>query len=654
MRHSGRPQFESAVGVSALAALVALIAGFMLACQHPVAPVALPLAFVLWSVLIAWKPGLWLFALTAALPLSNFSPWTGWIAFEEFDLLLWGVVAGGYARLGLARWTAGAAPPGARTDLVCLGLAGVLGAFGIAALVRGMLVASSGASGLFESYADPLNSWRVFKPLLHAALIWPLLRWEISRNAESATRCLASGILVGLTLVTLAVVWERLAYTGLWDFSARYRTTALFWEMHVGGAAIDVYLVLATPFVAWALWTTRSPLLWALAAVLALLTGYACLTTFSRGVYGAVAGSLLLLALLLRGRRLPRIRWRVVGGFALAVALTLEVAAVLGLGSFMRERMAASDHDMDGRLKHWENGLALLQSPSDWMLGIGLGRLPAAYAQAHPGSQFPGEVAFIPPAGGQPTGTVRMAGPKSPPRFVGQMALTQRVALRPVPGHVVGFDVRAQAEAVLYFQLCEMHLLFPRNCQSGVMRVSPGSAAWRHAAVRLNGPLLDVGSFWAPRMGVFSVSVLNHASAAELDNLSLVGPDGVELLANRDFSEGLARWFPAAQGYYFVPWHIDNLFLELLIERGVVALLAFALFMGWTLWRLVGAAGRGVPIAPFLIASLCGGLCVGLVSSVLDVPRVAFLMFLIALFSAEVVRDPLRSALPGSGDERPA
>lgn len=47
----------------------------------------------------------------------------------------------------------------------------------------------------------------------------------------------------------------------------------------------------------WALVSARRPLPWAGAAAPALLTGYACLTTFSRGVYLAVAGSLLLLCM---------------------------------------------------------------------------------------------------------------------------------------------------------------------------------------------------------------------------------------------------------------------------------------------------------------------------------------------------------------------
>jgi O-antigen ligase len=85
-----------------------------------------------------------------------------------------------------------------------------------------------------------------------------------------------------------------------------------------------------------------------------------------------------------------------------------------------------------------------------------------------------------------------------------------------------------------------------------------------------------------------------------------------------------------------VPWHIDNLYLELVIERGLPACVAFVLCMGFALRRLVGAVGREVAVAPFLAASLCGAMCVGLVSSLMDVPRVAFLLFLLTLFAVEI------------------
>ena len=120
--------------------------------------------------------------------------------------------------------------------------------------------------------------------------------------------------------------------------SARYRATALFWEMHVGGAAIDAFLALTMPFVAWALWAARRPAPWLGAAALALLGTYACLTSFSRGVYLAVAVPLLALGLVLLVRRLGHrtravvVRVASVGGAVLlATALLFVALAAFGV-----------------------------------------------------------------------------------------------------------------------------------------------------------------------------------------------------------------------------------------------------------------------------------------------------------------------------------
>ena len=57
-----------------------------------------------------------------------------------------------------------------------------------------------------------------------------------------------AGLVAGLVFASLAILWERLAFPGLLNFSSDYRTTALFWEMHVGGAALDGFLALTAPF----------------------------------------------------------------------------------------------------------------------------------------------------------------------------------------------------------------------------------------------------------------------------------------------------------------------------------------------------------------------------------------------------------------------
>jgi len=132
--------------------------------------------------------------------------------------------------------------------------------------------------------------------------------------------------------------------------------------------------------------------------------------------------------------------------------------------------------------------------------------------------------------------------------------------------------------------------------------------------------------------------VVNAGGVADFDNVRLIGPHRESLLENGDFSKGLVHWFPAAQAY-FLPWHMDNLFLEVLFERGVAGLLLFAALMAYALWHLVFGRARALALSPYLAASLCAALLVGLVSSLMDVPRVAFLLYFLTLFSIQTAQE---------------
>jgi len=608
------------------------------------------------SCLVAWQPRLWLWLVPACLPWLNFSPWTGWLVFEEFDILLLGTLAGGYARLA---WDRPADPKNTawqtRHWLVVLVLLS-----GLLALWRGVADAGGWSFDWFANYSDALNSWRVFKSLGFAVLLIPLLRRELSIAPELAPATLAIGVVSGLTLVVLASLWERVAFPGLLNFSNPYRTVALFWEMHVGGAAIDSYLAMTAPFVVWALYATRRPAQWLGLALLAFWGGYICLTTFARGVYLAVLAPLLLLAFLLwlqnqarHGRNAWQgLRhqsnspsWRLKASLVLLATLILQVFAVLEGGTFMSERLASAGQDLSSRADHWKSGVGLLNSPGDWLLGKGLGRLPANYAAQVPKEEFPGDARLHrePPTGQAAQQFVTLYGPKTQAELGGVFELTQRVALAEPNGYRVQLDIRVKQTTHFELFLCERHLLYDRACQAAYVDISPAEGAipfaWQRKTVALVGPPLGVERWFAPRLKMFSISVVEAGAQADVNNIVLTGSRPQTLLSNGDFSAGLAHWFPAAQSY-FVPWHLDNLLLEVLVERGVLGVLAGLLLVGYAVWRLVLGGARLHPLAPYLAASLVAVLLVGLVSSVMDVPRVALLFFLLIFLSIESSGQP--------------
>ena len=161
-------------------AVVALIAGatcVVLAARYPLMPPVLTGGVIAcWAAFYIW-PRLWLLLLPPLLPLIGLAPWTGWITFEELDILVLAVAAGGYAQMA---W-----PSPGRSASSAKRPHGQRGS-GLVWLVL-WLFALSHAAAMFRGFAD------------------------------------AGGFKFG---------WFQ-GYHEL-NFSSNYRSTALYWEMHLG------------------------------------------------------------------------------------------------------------------------------------------------------------------------------------------------------------------------------------------------------------------------------------------------------------------------------------------------------------------------------------------------------------------------------------
>lgn len=350
--HAGaapRPRSARLSWPAALLCAACAAAGTVVALHYPLSATWATLLFVL-AAAAAWlRPHAWLVALPALLPLLGFAPWTGWITFEEFDLLVLAVATGGYARRAWRGPDQAASRTGRRHSsssaaaLIGLTIA-LFAASTLLAMTRGFADAGGFAFGWFQGYREPMNSLRLAKPFFAALLLWPL--WaEASRDApQRAAEGLSLGMMLGLLGASLAALWERLAFTDLLNFSSDYRTTALFWEMHVGGAALDGYLALTMPFALRELLLAPTKQRWVCAATVTALGSYACLTTFSRGVYLAVPLGLGLMWLLhaaqqrrVASAQLPSdraallARLGLIGAFILAAALMFPGSGYRGM-----------------------------------------------------------------------------------------------------------------------------------------------------------------------------------------------------------------------------------------------------------------------------------------------------------------------------------
>lgn len=289
-----------------LTALGTGAAGLQMSSHHPLsaslATGAWAAAALLAALCWVWTPAL----LLAPLPLIGLAPWTGWLSFEEQDLLVTACACGGYLAYALQLSARDRAPAWrqalkysavARVLMLLLALSTALGIW------RGFQQAGGFEFGWFQGYMEPMNSWRNAKALFWVLLMLPLWRAAAAARPQSFSRSVLLGLVLALAGGSAAALWERVAYTALLDFSTDYRSTALFWEMHVGGAALDGFLMMTLPFGVLALLRTRSPWRFVMALAVVLLAAYACLTTFSRGVYLALPLSLIPLVLLADAQR---------------------------------------------------------------------------------------------------------------------------------------------------------------------------------------------------------------------------------------------------------------------------------------------------------------------------------------------------------------
>lgn len=603
--------------------------GCFLATSHPILPWLVSGVFLGFLPVFFWCPWFGLLALPALLPLLNFSPWTGWLIVEEFDLLVLAVLSAGYFRM----WRDGSCLKHGKTFAALLALCVFLTGPGLADPAIAQV-------NWFSGYMTPLNSVRVGKSLLWLALLFPLIT-EVVKPLPSnqAITGFFRATLLGSGWVVLAVLWERAFYPGLEDISTPYRTVGPFWEMHHGGAALDAYLVLVAPLLVWAWRTTVSLTGRIFLGAFAVAFGYACLTTFSRGVIFAMGGALILQCVLLGWRARKSIlnsrKFRLSSAVVLG-ALVLEVLLVFGTDSFMNYRLQSSGRDFGGRLQHWERGLRQLESPMDWVFGIGLGKLPSRWSSGDDGLVLPGRFEMAEVADG--TSGLRLFGPDSRETmedFGRFFALSQRFAANSSAPYPFSMTARSERSARVLVQLCASHLLYPARCDEVVFAVEP--SGWQPLKAELPGAIFDGAAWQKTGHGVFMLSVLTPGTMVEIREVHL-GIGGESLLRNPQFKAHEGQWF--AQSFsYFLPWHIDNLYLELLVETGIVGLLVFFAVIVRTMWGFFQGYLHGETFSTELLSSLSGLLALGLVVSVIDMPRVAMLAGLFIVWGRQFFRE---------------
>lgn len=317
-------------------------------------------------------------------------------------------------------------------------------------------------------------------------------------------------------------------------------------------------------------------------------------------------------------------------GGLLVLAVTGTLLPAL-LGYRMEARFSEVSRDIETRRSHWRDGLALAPTQGmERLWGAGLGTFPRRYLLA-----YPDKVDGLSVLAGNATDPhLEILGGKD-------VKVTQRVWLPAYRDYVVRLKYRLDApEANIRVRICRRHLINPTE--------------YNAACVGTERNVKSTGGEWASlehpvALGALGVHAGNLARAPLLleltnrreyrlmeqppamvafDDVELLDEAGFDQLHNGDFSAGMDRWF-ILYDFNHLPWHAKNLFVHLRVEQGWLGLGAFLLLMASALHRGLRAGLAGDTFTFALTVSLLGFMAIGLVGTMLDVPRIMLLCYLL-------------------------
>lgn len=585
------------------------------AATFPTQPVLLCLFLAACAAVIWQRPVLLVAILPAALPIFDLAPWSGRFYFDEFDLLLLISLSIGYTRIPPA-------PSGKRkqrTDLLFFLFSGLLAiSFAIGA-IRGVTPWQTPDANAFTNYYSPFNALRIGKGALWALLSYGLLGRFVTAGID-IKRPLVLGMVGGLAMAVAVVLWERLAFVSLFDFSSDYRVTGPFSSMHMGGAYIECFLAIATPFLILLVLQTKSWVSRLVGVAVLLATTYTLMVTFSRNGYSAfgIAVAIILFFALFKSGRWQQRRIVVI----LLIGAMLTVALPVFTGQFAQERIASVGKDFALRQAHWEDALNI-RAP-DWStaaFGMGLGRYPESHyllsrEGSHAGTyQLRGEAgnAFLQLGTGDP------------------IYVEQIVSVEPRQSYVLKVNVRVnEPNQKVAASLCEKWLLTSFKCVQ--IGISPDNlvGTWSSVEVPFTTGALGDNPWYTAKPIKLAVHNSRGKLPVDIDKVRLETLNGDNLLLNSEFSLDMDHWFFSADNH--LQWHAKSLPVGVLFDLGWFGLIAFGLFSTLAIKRALSRAWRGDLHAAAALAAFCGFLVVGLFDTLIDAPRFLFLLLLLGWF----------------------
>jgi hypothetical protein len=479
----------------------------------------------------------------------------------------------------------------------------------------------------------PDNALRLAKGFFTALALLPFLRARMRTHGDTMV-WFGTGMAAGLTLVAAAVLAERAVFTGLFDFKPDYRVVGTFSSMHDDSGHVGAYIAMALPFLLVCLVRPRLFTLLAMFGI-AIGAGYVLVVTFAPAAYAATLISTLTAGLgwawAARHRRSETASALALSALLLPLTIGGIVVAAVS-GGFMTEQLRTVASDLADREGNWSGGLALPgSSPATALFGMGLGTYPRIGVARKLDERFPTNFVVA-----QDGGYHFLSIYTGLPTYLGQ-----KVPVRPDQQYRVFVALRSpDGKGVLSVILCEKMLLYSANCRDTTFR-SHLAGTWEDfgAEISIAGLDEDATLLWFKRPVELDLFDPVPGSTIEIGHIRMLDPQGHDILANGDFSQGTERWY-FADDVHLIRRIKDQYFMSL-FEGGALGLASFVLIAGTALTGAVRAMARGDQMAAAVAAALVAFLFSGVFDYLLEVPRLAALFYLIVFCGLTMMQTPM-------------
>lgn len=584
------------------------------------------------AILWRYPHAVWLVAPTV-LAVVNFLPFTGWVAVNECDALLLSAIAIFWFRESESSMHFDHSQRESRKWILWPII--LLAVSHIAGISIALLEATPRQWASANPYIHPVNAWRVSKGLWFSLLLFPMVQRSYHRGVDVFDR-LAWGVVIACCFVIVGGVWERWFFPGLWNLQSDYRIVGTWFDMHLGGSQIAIFIAMALPILVglglggdWRLATALT--------IAFLFAGYCLVVSFARagivaGVIGLMIFSCISCGSLLFRRQKSTNRIMKLGWLAL---FALSFFCVLWFGisrsSFLESRLASVSSDFQARMQNWSTAWTSIKPTirSMW-LGHGTGAYAASQRSTFSPNHSPTDYSFDRESG-EPFLIIR----PGVSLYFGQKLLQR--GKQPFQVHVQwrSDDPKARVNA----SVCEKILLYSSDCAGVSFPNLQPSGAWNDSQGAIDRSSFtnpDGRSPWVPLD--FAFWVADTSSKVEIRRVSLVDQAGNELIGNTEFKTGMDRWYVSDD--YHRCWRIENEIVSSWFEGGIIRVFAVIVLIGasavMAFHRVL--SGENSSVIAFSVLSVIGASF--LFDTPLQSPRLSTLMYLFAFSQLFTYRKP--------------